>query len=101
MVMSGKQRLGSNLIMQMLDNGPRQAQPIESAGAAPDFVQHNQAAVRGVIENVGGLTHLDHERRLTARQVVTGANAGKNPVHEVDPSVVGGDKRPGMGQERQ
>src|SRR5437588_1673003 len=100
MVMRGEQRFGPDLIMQMLDDRPCQAQPVERAGAASNFVQNDQAAEGGVVEDVGGLTHLDHERRLTAREIVAGANAGENPVHEVNSSFVSRDKGSGMGEER-
>jgi hypothetical protein len=51
-------------------DGPRQAQAVERAGAPADFVQYDQAAGGGVVEDVGRLGHLDHEGGLPASQVV-------------------------------
>ena len=44
MIMRREQRFGANLIVQMLHDGPRQAQTVERAGAAADFIQDDKAA---------------------------------------------------------
>ena len=38
----------------------------------------------GVVEDVRGLDHLDHEGALAAREVVGGADAGEDAVHHAD-----------------
>ena len=51
---------------------------------APDLVEDDQAARRGVAEDLRRLAHLDHEGRLAARQVVAGADAGEDPIAKAD-----------------
>ena len=82
--MGGEERFRAHLIVQVLHNGPRQREAVKGARAAPDFIQHNQAARGGVVENVRGLGHLNHEGGLPTRQIIAGANAGEDAVHEVN-----------------
>ncbi len=51
-------------------NGPGQGQAVIGTGAAPHFVQDHQGPVRGIINDVGGFGHLDHEGGLTAYQFI-------------------------------
>ena len=71
---------------------PREAQAVERARAAADFVEDHQAARRGVVQNVRGLAHLHHERGLPARQIVAGADAGEDAVHQIDARVLRRDE---------
>ena len=65
--MRGEQRAAADLVVQVLDHGPGQREPVVGAGAAADLVQDHQAAARGQVQNPRGLGHLDHERALPAR----------------------------------
>ena len=58
--------------------------PVEGRGAAPDFVENDEAALRGVVHDVRGLVHLHHEGRLPARKIVARADAGENAIHQAD-----------------
>ena len=70
--------------VQMLDRGPGDRQPVESGRAAADLVEDHQAALRRLIEDRRRLHHLDHEGRTPPRQIVSRADARKQPVHDAD-----------------
>ena len=67
---------------------------------AADLVEDHQALGRGVVEDVGRLGHLDHERALAAAQVVGRADAGEQAVDDADPGTLGRDEAAQMGQDR-
>ena len=66
----------------MLGDRPRDAQAVEGRRAAADLVEHDQAARRGGVQDVRRLLHLDHERRLAARDVVGRADAREDAIDE-------------------
>jgi len=76
------------------------AQAIQCACAAADFVEDHQAAIRGVVENVGGLGHLYHESRLAGVNLIAGANAGEETVGYAYCGALGGDVAADLGEER-
>ena len=82
MVMRGEQRAGLQLVMQVLRHGPRDGKTVKGSRAAPDLIQNNQGTFRGVIQNQGRLAHLHHEGGLAARQIIAGAHAAENAVHQ-------------------
>ena len=82
--MRREKRSGADLVVQVLDDAPGEAQPIERAGAAANLVQDDQAARRSIVQDVRRLAHLDHESGLSTRQIVAGADAGKNAIHQAD-----------------
>ena len=45
-VMGGEERLGADLVVQVLDDAPGQAQAVKGAGAAADLVQDNRGCGR-------------------------------------------------------
>ncbi len=99
--MRGEERPRPDAIVQMLDDAPRQAQAVERARAAANLIENNQAARRGVVQDVGRLAHLDHEGGLPAREVVARADAGEDAVHQINARVGGGNKRTGVRQQNQ
>ena len=66
----------------------------------PIFVEDDQARGRGVVEDVGGLAHLDHEGALAAAQVIGGADAGEQAIDQADPRSFGRDEAPRCGHDR-
>ena len=66
----------------MLGHRPRQAQAVERRRAAADLVEDDEAAGRRRVQNRRGLLHLDHERRLAARDVVGGADAREDAIDD-------------------
>ncbi len=75
MIVRREQRAAAVALMQMLDRGPGDRQAVEGRGAAADLVEDDQRPLAGLVEDHGGLDHLDHEGRAAPRQIVGGADA--------------------------
>ena len=69
-------------LRQVLGHRPGDREAVEGGGAAADLVEQHQAALAGVAQDVGGLLHLDHERRLAAQDLVARADAREDAVDE-------------------
>ncbi len=102
-IVRGEDRLRPCTVVrrQVFGYGPRQAQAIERGGAATDFVEDDEAAVRGRVQNGGRLLHLDHERRLAACDVVGRADARKDAVHDRELRALRRHERPGLRHQRE
>ena len=75
--------------------GPGERQAVEGAGAAADLVHQHQASVGGVVQDVRGLGHFQHERRAAAGEIVRGADAREDPVQGAqDTARFAGTKQP-------
>ena len=96
--MGGEQRVGAQA-GQAFGRRPGQRQAVKGAGAAAHFVHQHQAAVAGVVQDVGGFAHLHHKGRTPAGQVVAGADAGEYAVHQRQLAAGGGDETADMGQQ--
>ena len=79
-IMCGEQRITLIALDQVFCNRNRQRQPVEGGRSAADLVHQHQAVAAGVVQYVGSLRHLDHERRLAARQIVGSADARKDAI---------------------
>ncbi len=86
--------------MDVFDHGPGQREPVIGRSAAADFVQHDQAARRGGVEDDGGLGHFDHERRSAAREIVRSADAREHAVDDRHQCGFGGEERSHLGENR-
>ena len=68
MVMGGKKRFRSSSLIRFvkeLNNGPGDTDSIKGAGSPAILIQNDQAVWRGVIKDVGGFVHFNHESGLT------------------------------------
>ena len=66
MVVGGEKRLGVPFVLvDILDNRPRDGDAIVGARAAAEFVKKNQAAFGEVVEDGCGFVHLHHEGGLS------------------------------------
>ena len=92
MVVGGKQRLGADILCNVLDDGPRNAHAVIGRGAAAHLVKDKQAARGGTAQDLGHLVHLDHEGRLPLRQVIRSADAGEDAVDNADGGAAGRHK---------
>ena len=101
-VMRGEQRLraGASVGREVLGDGPGDAQAIEGRCAAANLVEHHQAARCGRVQNVGGFLHLDHERGVTASDVVRCPDAREDAIDDWNLGVAGRYERADLRHER-
>ena len=94
-VMRCEQRLRPRLRVgrEVLGHRPRDAQAVERRRAAADFIEHDEAARRRRVQDVGRLLHLHHERRLTAGDVVGRPDAREDAVDDRHLGVFRRDER--------
>ena len=90
----GAGSVGIDIGVEVLDHGPGDGEAVVGAGAAADLVEDDEAAGGGVVEDVGGLVHLDHEGGVAACELVAGADAGEDAVDEAEAAVRAGTHAP-------
>ena len=97
-VVRGEQRLRlcDRVGGEILGDGPRDAQAIESRRAAADLVEHHETPGGRVVQDVGRLLHLDHERRVTAGDVVRRTDAREDAIDERNLRRAGRNERTGL-----
>ena len=78
---------------QILADRLRDRKPVDRAGAAPDLVDQQQAALRRAAQDVRRLGHLDVEGRLSRGQVVARADAREDAVDDAERRRLGGHER--------
>ena len=90
-VVGGEQRLGPRgVLVDVLDDAPGDGYAVVGARAASQLVEKDEAALAHVVEDGGCLGHLYHKGGLAQRDVVAGAHAGENLVHDADAGLLGG-----------
>src|SRR3989454_5530728 len=82
-------QLGS--VMQVFEDGLGDADSVVGAGSTPHLVENQQAPLRCMGQDVGGLHHLHHEGGESARQLVVGADPSKDAITEANHGALGGD----------
>ena len=95
-VVRSEEGLRTDLVVEVLDDAPREREAVEGARAAPNLIEDDEAAGGGVVEDVRRLAHLHHERALPPREVVARADAGKDAVHEIHARGRGGEEAAGV-----
>ena len=100
-VVRREERSGLDPVGDIFGDGPGQADSVEGARSPPHLVEYDQAAVGGVVQDIGGLVHLDHEGRLSPGQVVARADPGEEPVDDADLGLLSRDEAAGLGQQGQ
>ncbi len=60
--------------------GVSEGEAVEGGGATPDFVHQHQTFFRGIMQDVGGFGHFDHEGGTSAGKVVGCADAGEDLI---------------------
>ena len=99
--MRGEQCLGADVTMDVLDHGPGEREAVISGGPAADFVQHDQAARRGGVQDHRGLGHLHHERGTAAREIIRRADAREHAIDDRNQRGFGRHERTHLRQDRQ
>ena len=97
-VVGGEQRECADSDRQVRSCCPGQRQAIVGAGATSDLVHQHQALGRGVVEYVGCLHHLHHERGAATGEIVGGTDAREHPIHGSDDSTFSGNVAAHVGQ---
>ena len=100
-VVRGEERAAADLLVDVLDDAPGEREAVVGARAAADLVEDHEAARRGRVEDAGGLGHLDHERALTAGELVARADAGEDAIGDADGGAAGRDEAAHLGHERE
>ncbi|MNU58797.1 hypothetical protein D3C71_479410 [compost metagenome] len=98
-VMGGKQRVAAVFVGEMARHRVGQGEAIVGGGAAADLVHQHQRMRGGVMQDVAGFSHLDHEGRLPAGKVVAGADAGQDAVDRADQRAAGRHEAADVGQQ--
>ena len=83
-IVRSEQRLGRVLrrIVQVLGHGPGDRKTIEGRRAAANLIQQDQRARRRAVQDRRRLSHLDHERRAAARQIVRRSHARPDAIQQ-------------------
>ena len=91
MIVGGKQRAGVGrwVLVYVLHDCPGYGYAVICGGAASKLVKEHQAAGGQIVQDAGGLGHLDHEGGFTGRYVIAGSHAGEYAVHKTDACAVG------------
>src|SRR2546425_4819219 len=89
-IMRGKDRLAPDAVVQTLGYGPRDRHAVVGRGATADLIEQDQASAGGGVQDRACLTHLDHEGRLAAHQVVGRADTREQPIHDPDRRTAAG-----------
>ena len=71
-------------LQQVFGDGVREGEAVEGGGAASDFVHEDEGLVGGVVKDVGGFAHFDHEGGAVGGEVVGGADTGEDLVDGAD-----------------
>lgn len=79
--------------------GPGERQPVERARAAPDLVHQHEARACRIVQDPGRFGHFDHERRVSARQVVGRPDAREYAIHRADDRGLGRHEAADMRQD--
>ena len=100
-VVGGKEGLGPQFfgVGGVFQHGAGNGHAVKGGGAASDLVQNQQTPGRGVGQNLRHLGHLHHKGGLAHGEVVGGADAGENAVHDADAGRLGGNKGADLGHE--
>ena len=98
-VVGGEEGAGLDGVVEVFGDGPGDGEAVEGGGAAADFVEDDEGAVGGVVDDEGGLVHLDHEGGLALGEVVGGADPAEDAVDEADVGRLGGDEGADLGHE--
>ena len=67
---------------------------VVSAGAAPQFVEEDEAALGDIVQDIGSLAHLHHERALAYRYIIARAHAREDLIHPTDAGPLSRHKAP-------
>ena len=101
-VVGGEERArpaGLRVLVQVFNDGPGYRDAVVGRRAAAQLVEEHQRAAADVVQDVRGLSHLDHERRFAQGDIVRGAHTGEDFVHQADFRGLCGHEAAHLGQQ--
>ncbi len=87
------------VVVEVFNHSPSNSDTVVSRSTAAYLVEQDKATGRDVIEDGGGLGHLDHKSRLATRNVIRSANASEYLVDKADTSGRSGNERTDLGHQ--
>src|SRR6266516_3918830 len=82
MVVRGEQGLGSDMRLNVFDDGPGDGETVKSRSATTDLIQNDEAPGTSEVQNDSRLRHFNHERGSAASEIVGSTNPGKDAVND-------------------
>ncbi|MEY3460037.1 MAG: hypothetical protein RL215_3194 [Planctomycetota bacterium] len=98
-VVGGEHGPAAGFVVEEFCDGPGEGDPIIGAGTASDFVEDDEAAGGGCVEDAGGFCHFDHEGTLTASQFITGTDSREDAISNPDSGGSCGDEGADLGHD--
>ena len=80
MVVGGKEGLGTNLVVDVLDDRLGQGHTVIGSRSPSQLIKEDERPICRQTDRLIGLHHFDHESRLTTNQVVCRPNSGENSI---------------------
>src|SRR6266571_9467690 len=87
------------VIVEILDNGTGNGQAVIGTGTTANFVKDDEAARCGMVQDVGGLDHLDHKGALASGEVVLGTDTGEDAIDKANGGNLSGDIASDLGHQ--
>src|SRR2546430_2297403 len=83
-IMRGEQGLRAMVrrVVQVLGDGPGDRQAVERRRAAANFIKQHERTRRRAVKNRRSLSHLNHERRTSAREIVRGPDPRPDSIKQ-------------------
>ena len=85
--------------VEVFNDGPGDGEAVVGTGAPSNFVENDEAAGTGIVQDVGGLVHFDHEGRVAAGQFVACADSGEDAIDKAETAALGGYPGTGLGHQ--
>ncbi len=86
MVVCGEKSLCPQLwvVVNILYHRPGDRDSVICARSTSNFIQNEQAAGSGIVENGGSLNHLNHKGGLTRMDFILGAHSSEDAINQTD-----------------
>ena len=99
MVVGSEHGSAAGFVVEEFGDCPGERNTVVGAGTASDFVEDNEAAGGGGIEDAGGFGHFHHESALAACQFVAGTDSGEDSVSQTNSGGLCGDEGADLGHD--
>ena len=96
--MGGEEGTTAGVLDQTIHHRMSDGRAVERRGTTTELVEDAQRVFRRGVEDRGGLSQLDKERRLTSENAVAGADAGVDTIHGRHLAVIRGDFASHLGE---